>query len=193
VGKYTDLSDIEVLKKVTKYDSRALEELYLRYSPLLFTMVKKIVGDQETASDVISDIFAIIWRKSDKFILASGNVYGWIVLLARNKSVDFVHRKMDEEYNKEPYNDEYEDYFILPQLGRKIDSLDLETAMNIKGDIESALEKLTDAQKYVIHLGFYDGLTLDKIAEKLKIPVETVRSKLMTALHNLRDNLLQGS
>lgn len=75
-------------------------------------------------------------------------------------------------------------------LDTNIDSLDLATAMNIKPKMEEALDKLTDAQKYVIHLSFYEGYNTDEIADKLNIPVETVRDKLMTAVHNLKDNLL---
>ena len=64
------------------------------------------------------------------------------------------------------------------------------TALKIKPKIEEALEKLTDAQKYVIHLSYYEGYTLNEIAEKLNIPIETVRMKINAALHNLKDNLI---
>ncbi len=53
--------------KVAGYDSKALEHLYDRYSPLLFTLINKIVEGKETAGDALSDIFVIIWRKSDQF------------------------------------------------------------------------------------------------------------------------------
>ena len=88
MGKYNDLSDLEVMKKVRKYDSRALEELYDRYSPLLFTLIKKIAPDEKTAEEILVDVFAILWKRPDAFDFETGNVYVWMVQLARNKAVD---------------------------------------------------------------------------------------------------------
>ena len=68
-----------------------------------------------------------------------------------------------------------------------MDSLDFNTAFTIKPKIEKSLAKLTDTQKYVLHLAYYEGYTIDEIADKLNVPVETVRGKVMTALHSLRD------
>jgi RNA polymerase sigma-70 factor (ECF subfamily) len=92
----------------------------------------------------------------------------------------------------EPYSDEYENNNIIPKLSETIDPVDLETAMNIKDEVESALDKLTDAQKFVIYLAYYEGLTQKEIAERLKIPVSTVKSKIKIALVNLKNNLVKG-
>lgn len=191
MNKYKDSSDLEILHQISKYDSRALEELYDRYSSFLFTLIQKIVSSKERAEDVLVDVFAIIWRKIDKFDFKSGNAYAWIVYIARNKAVDYLRRSKGLETSQ--YNDEYEDYYILPMLSSEIDPLDIYTAKNIKPAIEEALDQLTDAQKYVIHLAYYDGLTLSEIATELNIPIETVRSKVMTALYKLKDNLLLGA
>lgn len=91
-----------------------------------------------------------------------------------------------------PYNDEYENVYIMPRLSPQIDDLDLQTALEIKKNIENALNKLTDAQQYVIYLAFYEGLTNKEIAGRLKIPFQTVASKINVAMTNLRDNLLRG-
>ena len=64
--------------------------------------------------------------------------------------------------------------------------------MSIKGNIEEALHKLTDAQQYVIYLAYYEGLSQSEIATRLKIPIQTVKSKVKLSLGNLKDNLLKG-
>lgn len=190
MNDYTERTDLELMKKIREYDSRALEALYNRYSSFLYTLIKKISPDEITASDVLIDVFVIIWRKIDKFDFAKGNVFTWLVTLARNKAVDELRKKRTDSESNQPYNDSYEDYYILPLLSDKIDKLDIETAKKIKPKIEKALEKLTDTQKYVIYLSFYEGYNVNEIADKLKLPVETVRSKIMTAMHNLKDNLI---
>ena len=189
MSKYQELSDIELIKSIAKYDSRAMEELYNRYSPVLFTLIKKISPDEKTAEEVLVDVFSIIWRKIDTFNYESENVYTWIISLARNCAVDKLRRSRSISQTKISYDDEYENFFILPTLSEKTDKIDFNTAMNFKPKMEAALAKLTDAQKYVIHLAYYEGYNLDEIADKLNIPVETVRAKIMTALQNLRDHL----
>ncbi len=189
MGKYSDISDNELIRKVAKYDSRALEELYDRYAPLLYTIIKKIVPDETTAENILLEVFTIIWRKIDKYDFKADSPYTWLVTLARNRAVDTLRRTRSAAETTY-YNDEYEDYFILPLLSPEIDSLDLETARKIMPAMEKALARLTDTQKYVIHLAYYEGYTIKEISKKLNIPIETVRQKIMTAVINLKDNLL---
>ena len=192
MSKYKELSDLELLGKIAKYDSRALEELYDRYSRILYTLVKKIAPNQETTDKILVDVFTIIWRKAHKFDFKSGSIYTWLVTLTRNKAIDVVRRSRSSKMNLDTYDDEYEDYFIIPTLSNEIDELDLETAMRLAPKVERALAGLTDAQKYVIHLAYYEGYSMDEIADKLNIPLETVRSKIMNSLHIFRDKLVRG-
>lgn len=184
-------SDIELMQRVASFDSKALEALYDRYSPLLFTLVKKIVSDEKLAEEVLSEIFAIIWQKIHLFDFKSGDVYTWLILLSRNKATDTLKRQNGGDvFGK--YDDEYENNFIIPHLSPVIDVVDIQTALSIKDSFEAALNKLTDAQQYVIYLAFYEGLTQKEIATKLNIPLQTVKSKIIIALKNLRENLIKG-
>ena len=186
----TPSTDSELMQRVHVNDSKALEALYNRYSPLLYTLIKKIVVDEEMAKDVLSDVFVIIWRKIDLFDFNSNNVYTWIVTITRNKAIDTIRRARNSS-EVEPYNDDYENKNIIPKLSQISDPLDLETANNIKDSINAALIKLTDAQQFVIHLAYYEGLTQKEIADRLKIPAPTVKSKIKIALGNLNDNLIR--
>jgi RNA polymerase sigma-70 factor (ECF subfamily) len=186
----TTSTDSELMQRVHMNDSKALEALYNRYSPLLYTLIKKIVADEEVAKDVLSDVFVIIWRKIDLFDFNLNNVYTWIVTLTRNKAIDTIRRDRNSS-EMETYNDEYENTNIIPKLSPTSDPLDIEIATNIKDGIEAALNNLTGAQQFVINLAYYEGLTQKEIAERLKIPVPTVKSKIKIALSNLKDNLIK--
>lgn len=185
---YKDITDIEIFENIVKYDSKALEELYIRYSPILFSLIKKIVSDEKASEQILLDVFTVVWKKIDLFNFKTGNVYSWMIILTRNKAVEYLRNK--GELAKE--DDRYEDFYVIPILDNTIDSLSLNSAMKAKPEISEALDNLTDAQKYVLLLSFYEGLTLDQIAEKLNIPVPTVRSKITLALNKLRENLLGG-
>ena len=190
ITKYVEFTDLELIERIREKDVRAFEELYDRYSSILYTLVKKIAPDLKTAEIILIEVFAIVWNKAHRFDFDSGNVYAWLIYLARNRTVDSLKRSRPASEDLDNYDDPYENYFIVPHLDQEIDSLDLSTAMNIKPKMEEALEKLTDAQKYVLHMSFYEGFTLNEISEKLNVPIETVREKVMTAIHNLRDNLI---
>ena len=183
--------DIDVMRRVASYDSKALEILYNRYASLLYTLIKKIAVEKTLAEEILTEVFVIIWRRIELFDVFSGNVYTWLITLARNKAVDTVRRN-SENLRMPEYTDEYEINFIVPHLSKQIDPLDLATTNTIKGSVETALNKLTDAQQYVIYLAFYEGLTQKEIAERLNIPYSTVKSKIKIASLNLREYLLKG-
>ena len=188
----TSSTDLELMERVASYDSKALEALYNRYSPLLYTVIKKIAAEESIAENVMSDVFVIIWRKANLFDFHTANVYTWLVSLARNKATDTIRRSKPGAEIKE-YTDEYEDEFIIPHLSMAIDPLDLKTALSLKESVESALNSLTEAQQYVIYLAYYEGLTQKEIASKLNIPYSTVKSKVKIALSNLKENLIKGN
>ncbi len=189
---YKSLSDIQIMSKVGEYDSKALEELYNRYSPILYSLIKKIVEDKTKAEEVLADVFVLVWKKKNSSNISDANVYTWLITLARNKAVDIKRRDENSEDGMPEYNDDYEDYFIIPKLSESIDPLDLNKALSVKDNIEEALNKLTDAQKYVLLLAYYEGKTQSEIAKQLNIPVATVKSKIKLSLSNLKQNLVSG-
>jgi RNA polymerase sigma-70 factor (ECF subfamily) len=185
----TKLTDREAIEKVVNKDSKALEALYDKYSPILFTLIKKILSDKSKAENVLADIFVIIWQKSDRYDLASDNLYTWLVFLARNKSIDFLKRERGEI--NEDYTDEYENQFIIPTISTKINSLEIDEAFNTRDIIYTAINNLTEAQQYVLSLAYYQGLKETEIAEKLNIPLPTVKTKLRVVLNSIKESMMK--
>lgn len=183
-----NITDVELLKKVGSNDSKALEALYNRYSTILYTLIKTIVSDEQLAEEVLSDVFVIIWRKINHFNFKHANVYTWMLTLARNKAVDTV-RRQKSNVEVEPYSDDYEDKFILPLLHPNGKAIELKDALLMTKRMQEGMEELTDAQQYVIHLAYFEGLTESEIAAKLNIPVPTVKTKIKIALINLKEKL----
>lgn len=185
------ITDTHIMSKIKENDSKALEELYDRYSPILYTLIKKIVPDQTVAEEVLADIFVILWKKGKSFELSNENLYTWLIILARNKAVD---RKIRDSKLKElpEYSDDFEDEIIIPKISKSIDPVELSKVQAEKEKFEGAMNKLTEAQKYVINMAFYDGKTQGEIASELNIPQTTVKSKIQVALSNLKINFVLG-
>jgi len=190
LSNYKELTDIEIFEKIVKYDSKALEELYLRYSPILYSLIKKIVKDIKISENILLDVFTTVWEKIDLFSFKTGNVYTWLITLTRNMAVAY---KQNEGTDDSENIGKAKDFYIVPTLDDNIDSLSIDSAMKIKPEISEALDNLTEAQKYVLLLSYYEGLTLDQISKQLNIPVSTVRTKVTVALNKLKENLLGGS
>ncbi len=192
MSKHKELSDLALIKRIQKFDPRALEEIYNRYSPLMFTLIKKICGDEKTSENILVEVFKIIWLKSDQFDIENGSVYTWLITLARNRAVDTARRSRNSKSTQEFYNEDYENAYVLPSIIKHNDKLNLTKALKLKDEVEAALGKLTDAQQYVILLAYYEGLTIDEIAAKLNLPVETVRSKVAVSLDNFNNHLKEA-
>jgi RNA polymerase sigma-70 factor (ECF subfamily) len=190
VAESNSLKDAEIMLKIAGYDSKALEQLYDRYAPFLYTLIKKIVTDKETAEEILSDVFVIIWRQIDQFDFKTNNIYTWLVTLARNKAIDVLNRRGGKMLPE--YSDEYEKEHIIPKLSKEVETLELEEVLNRKEKMEIALSSLTDAQRYVLELSYYGGMDQEEIANKLKIPTVTVKSKLQVAIGNLMQKLSEA-
>ena len=189
MAENSKISDSELMLKVAGYDSKALEQLYDRYSPILYTLIKRIVNDEEVAKEVLSDVFVIIWKKIDQFDFKTNNVYTWLITIARNKAIDTLNRSLHKE-GIEDYTDKYEEEKILPKLSNSINPLNLEQILNNGEKVKDIINSLTEAQRYVLELSYYEGLNEKEIAEKLKIPLPTVKSKLQLALGILQQKLV---
>jgi RNA polymerase sigma-70 factor (ECF subfamily) len=190
VADNNSFSDTEIMLKIAGYDSKALEQLYDRYAPLLYTLIRKIVSDKESAEEILSDVFVIIWRQIDQFDFKTNNVYTWLVTLARNKAIDVLNRRSGKSLPD--YTNDYEKEYIIPNLSPEIQPMELVDVLNSKAKMEKAIGSLTDAQNYVLELSYYGGMDQQEIANKLKIPTVTVKSKLQVAIGNLMQKLSEA-
>ena len=179
MSNYNILTDAEIMLKIAGYDSKALELLYDRYAPQLYALIKRIIPNQELAEEVLSEVFVIILKQIDQFDFKSNDVYTWLITLTRNKAVDAMKRGQGKEKRKYTY--EYEKEEILPKLSPEIKAIEFSNVIDMRNKIQEAFNSLTDAQKLVIDLAYYEGVDENIIAERLKIPVSSVKSKLRLA------------
>lgn len=173
------LTDAEIMLKIAGYDSKALELLYNRYSPMLYALTKRIIPNQELAEEVLSEVFVIVLKQIDQFDYKSSDVYAWLVTLTRNKAIDAMKRAQGKE--KRMYTEKYEKEEIIPKLSPEIKAMEFADVVGMRDKIQTAINSLSDAQRHVIDLSYFEGLDENVIAERLKIPVSSVKSKLRLA------------
>ena len=175
-----DLSDSELLLRVGNGDGTAFETLYRRYSRPVFGLALRRLGDRNRAEEAVQETFTSIWRSAGTYRPERGPGAPWLYAVARNAIVDGARGKVDApvgETSDEP----------------AADAGPAERAEQgwISWRVHRALEELPDAERAVLELAYWKGLSQSEIATHLRIPLGTVKTRTRSGLRRLAD-LLEG-
>lgn len=178
MGTKQTYDELELVTALRSKDNQAFGYLYDHYSGALYNVVKQVVGDEEVSSDVLQEAFVNIWRKIDLYDESKGRLFTWMLNIARNAAIDKTRSKGFQQSSKlQPLMDGDGAY---PSVKAGIDDFGL----------RRVLLKLKDEQRLLIDLSYYQGFTHDQIAKALDIPLGTVKTRIRSALTQLR-TLLQ--
>ncbi|WP_350356566.1 sigma-70 family RNA polymerase sigma factor [Fodinibius halophilus] len=175
--------EVQLMKRIQSRDDEALEELYDLYKRLLFSMVISIVKKKEEAEDLLQEIFVKIWNKAESFDPDRGNVYSWIVTLARNQAIDRIRSKGYKTQKKQSVSI-HEPLFSLE--GDKHDPMETTIFSDRAELVKKALEKIPEKQSEVIKIAYYRGLTQSEISDQLDIPLGTVKTRTRQGMIKLK-------
>ena len=162
-----------------KQQSReAFNYLYAQYGPVLYGVINKVVYDEQTAQDVLQDVFVKIWNNIDKYDARKGRLYTWMINIARNSSIDKLRSKGEIMKGKIRTG---EDIVNNLQQGMKT-----EQATDTIG-LHKMVAGLKPEYETIISLAYFKGYTLDEISKTLEIPLGTVKTRMRSAIKQLRD------
>lgn len=181
--------DLRLLVRIQQRDQSALSELYDRYSPLLYTLVLKVVKRTNEAEDLLQEIFLQVWNKASTFASEKGSAYTWIVTIAKRKAIDRLRSK--ELINRGSSLDADDEVLAIPDAAYAANPL--AATMNSEYDamVRDGLARLSSEQRTIIELSYYDGYTQDQISKQLNVPLGTVKTRMRQGLMKLRDFLEQ--
>jgi RNA polymerase sigma-70 factor (ECF subfamily) len=166
---------------VARGDEAALAELYDRFGRVAYGLALRIVRDTTLAEDAVQDAFLTAWRTAASFDPGRGKTSTWLLTLVHRRAVDVVRR--EERRRADPLDAE-------PLAGGE--STD-ETAELLaeRRRVQGALAELQPDQRQALELAYYGGLTQSELAERLGVPLGTVKSRMYVALARLRDLLAE--
>lgn len=169
----------ELVTALRSKDNQAFGYLYDHYSGALYSVVKQVVGDAEVSNDVLQETFVNIWRKIELYDESKGRLFTWMLNIARNAAIDKTRSKSFQQSSKlQPIMDG--DGANHPSVRMGIDDYGL----------KKVLQKLKEEQRLLINLSYYQGFTHEQISKALDIPLGTVKTRIRSALIQLR-TLLQ--
>jgi RNA polymerase sigma factor (sigma-70 family) len=171
------LSEEELVLALQNREKIAIEALYDMYSASLFGVISRIVNDTPTAEDVLQETFVKIWHSFAAYSPAKGRLFTWMVNIARNLSIDKLRSKDFKNQNK---NQEIENNVTFIDEQRN-------TAYNpeLLG-IKEMVQTLKPEQQTILDLVYFKGYTHVEAAEELGIPLGTIKTRLRTAIIELR-------
>ncbi len=168
-------------------DRNALRKLYNVYKNLLFGLILSILKNREEAEDCLQEVFTQAWEKADKFDAARGNVYSFLVTMARNKAIDRTRSRAFKDAHKEDHI--INDFTLTPESDENNphENLELRERAN---KLKAALKRLSDKERQVLYVAYYNGLSQSEIAEKMEIPLGTVKYRMRQGMLKLKEMLI---
>ena len=166
--------DAALLERVRIGDQRAMAEVFDRYSPIVYSVALRILREAGQAEDIVQEIFLGIWRKPTSFVEGRGSLGGWLVVVARNRAIDLLRRRKP--------SDSVEDVVLASNV-----DLASEAERNIVMEkVRKAMKDLPQQQQDSVELAFFEGLSHSEISAKTGDPLGTVKSRIRSALIQLR-------
>ena len=167
-----DVDVAEVGRQLAAGDESALAEAYERWSRLVYTVALRSVATQADAEDITRAVFISAWRSRASFNPEAGNVPGWLLAITRRRIADH-HRKRRDEV---PLDNAPEASHETPDITDQV-------------SVADEIDELGEPAGQIIRLAFFDDLTHQQIAERLNMPLGTVKSHIRRSLLKMRARL----
>jgi RNA polymerase sigma factor (sigma-70 family) len=178
-GELGRLSDEALLTLVADGDEDALAELYDRYGRVAYGLAQRVVRDPALAEDAVQEAFLAVWRSAATFRAERAKPSTWILTLVHRRAVDLVRREARRR------GDPLE---AAPDPVARPAEEEVDVRRN-RRIVQDALRRLPDDQRQALELAYYGGLTQSELAERLGLPLGTVKSRMFTGLRRLRELL----
>ncbi len=169
----------DLLQQVAAHrDVDAFRQLYQVYAPRVKSYMMRQGADANTAEELAQETLLTVWRKAALYSGEKGSATTWIFTIARNLRIDRLRREVPWQELPEGH-DETASTDILPDEAVS----EAERADRVK----TAMASLPEDQLEVVTLSYVDGMSHSEIAEKLKLPLGTVKSRMRLAYQKIRE------
>ena len=168
------VDETAILTRIGQRDENAMEEIFRRYSGLVYSVALRVLRDSGQAEDVLQEVFLQLWRKPAAFVQNRGSLGAWLVVIARNRSIDVLRRRKP--------SDSVDDV-VLASTVNVADEAERNTMME---KVRRVIADLPMEQRKSLELAYFEGLSHTEIASRTGDPLGTVKTRIRQALISLR-------
>lgn len=169
-------ADAEIIAAFARGDDGSLHEVYTRWSPLIFTVARRSVGNADDAADVTQAVFVAAWQGRQGFDPDAGSLPAWLLGITRRKVADHYRSRARLP---EPIADVPDHTATDPAVESVIDRVLL----------ADEIARLGDPQRRILEMCFFQDMTHAQVASLLDLPLGTVKSHVRRSLGRLRERL----
>jgi RNA polymerase sigma-70 factor (ECF subfamily) len=174
----SNASDFELLVKIGRYDTKALEVIYSRYGSNVYGLALQVLKSPDLAQDVTQEVFIDLWNHPEKCDLARGSLKTYLTTKAHSKAVDIIRSESARQARHLKF------FKRDNQLGIDVE-LEATKAINAQW-VRSVLNGLSNEEKRAIELTYFDGFSYREAAKIVGDPEGTFKSRIRSALSKLR-------
>ena len=169
--------DMGLLTRIQSGDQEAMSALFDRYGTMVYSVALRVLKDTGEAEDVMQEIFVQVWKNPSAFVSGRGSLGGWLVVVARNRSIDVIRRRRPSD----PV-----ELFALPSSTNLAQEAERNSLLE---KIRGVMLSLPVEQQKSVELAFFEGLSHSEISEKTGDPLGTVKTRIRLALITIRKAL----
>jgi RNA polymerase sigma-70 factor (ECF subfamily) len=178
--------DRALVGRIASGDEVAFELAYDRHGGLLFGSLVRFLGDREAAAEVVQDAFVTLWRRASSFDPNAGSLPGWLLAIARHRAIDRLRGE-----GRRPTLAPVEFLDDARDSDRERDPAGVADRRWAVSVVRTMVSELPVRERHVVALAYADGLSQSAIAERLGVPIGTVKSRTRRALARLRTSLVE--
>lgn len=174
----TTYSEEELVYLLKQQNQEAFNYLYQHYSAVLYGVIIRVITDEQTAQDVLQEVFIKIWNHIAQYNSSKGRVYTWMINIARNAAIDKLRSKGEIMKGKIRTGEEH-----VYNLQHNLKTEQQTDAIGLR----NLISELKPEYQNIIELSYFKGFTLDEISKILDIPLGTVKTRMRHAIQLLRE------
>ncbi len=167
-------------------DRQAFAAVYDAVAGQVFGLVRRVVRDDAISEEVTQDVFLEVWRTAPRFDPDRGRATTWVLTMAHRRAIDRVR-------SEQAHRDRTERAGIAARRPAYDATADEVEVRDDHRRVNAALVAMTDLQREAVELAYFDGLTYRQVAEKLGVPLGTVKTRMRDGLSRVRNALEDGA
>jgi len=174
-ARYTSL-----IARIASGSEDALADMYDQTNRLVFSLALRILYDRGAAEEVTMDVFMQVWKQASNYSASRGTPLAWLMTMTRTRSIDklrsmgrsrFEIEELDENESTAGSSESPEESALVGER---------------RAIVRAALAELSDEQRVLIEAAYFEGLTHTEIAERFRLPLGTVKTRVRSGMINLR-------
>lgn len=182
---YATCDDATLIRLVSLAEIEAFGELYDRYNRLVFSIALAIVGERALAAEIVLDVFTNVWQRAGMYRAEQAQVGTWLTAIARHYAIDVLRRQKSRPEKHSVSWDE-----MYAQAASDDRGIEERVDLSMQRErIRTAVVQLPVEQQQALILAYFKGYTHHQIAEALRQPLGTVKTRIRLAVQKLRHML----